>query len=233
MSVFSGPVKLFCLATLLLVLILSGVEGMPQEVQADISVPAETSLTLRENKTAEIDIDGFFTVTSTGPLDAVGGLTANLEITDSGWDPRLSQTIWTNVEVQTDRSFVVLLTIGPDTVAGERNSYTLTLTLSNSLSGAVVGTETAVMSVSIENILDDGREDDDDDGSPVVEDGSFPLWPFFLGAIVVGLIVVAIWAKMNLELVREEDGRRRVYIREKDSGRIVGRKNQPPPELEL
>ncbi|MGA1866298.1 MAG: hypothetical protein ACMUFK_02390 [Thermoplasmatota archaeon] len=206
---------------------------MPQDVQADLSIPPETSLTLRENKTAEIDIDGFFTVTSMGPLDAVGGLTANLEITGNGWDPQLSQTVWTDVQVQTDQSFVVSLTIGPDTVTGDRNSYTLTLTFSNSISGAVVGTENTVMSVNIEDILDDGDRDDDDDGSPIIEDESLPLWPFFLGAIVVGLVVMAIWAKLNLEVVREEDGRRHIYIREKDSGRIFGRKKQIPPDLEL
>jgi len=59
------------------------------------------------------------------------------------------------------------------------------------------------------------------------------LWPIFIVIIVIGLVIAGIWAKKNLEFVREEDGSRRVMLREKDTGHIFGRKKQPPPELDL
>ncbi|MBN1390922.1 MAG: hypothetical protein JXA22_09815 [Candidatus Thermoplasmatota archaeon] len=219
-------------AIILSTILMASASGEPQEVRGDIIVPAETHLTLRGNQTLELRLDGFFVVASAGPLDTVGGLSASLEISGSGWSPRSSQSRWTGVEVQTDYPFQVMLSIGPGAEAGESNSYTLTVTFSNSLTGTILGTASASMFVGIDEVLHD-VDDDEDEEIYVVEDDSIPLWPFFIGAIVIGLLIMGVWAKMNIQVVREDDGSRRIYLKERDSGRIIGRKGGPPPEIDL
>jgi len=219
---------------LVIVFNISQVLGAPATVQATITIPDDNPITLLGNQTTSLEIQGYFVVNSVGIGDSFGGLTASMIVTGDEWNPTLSQSRWTNVEAQTEYAFMLTVTIAGGARSGDSNSYTLTLTFSNSISNDV-GSSTTTLVVRVEGVIvngDDDDVDDDDDIAPV-EDESFPLWPFFVAAIVIGLIIVGIWAKMNLEIVHEEDGSRRIMIREKDSGHILGRKKQPPPELDL
>ncbi|MGA1819812.1 MAG: hypothetical protein ACMUHU_02265 [Thermoplasmatota archaeon] len=212
----------------------SAVHGSPATVQATITIPEDNPITLIGNQTTSLEIQGFFVVDSVGIGDSFGGLTASMIVTGDEWNPTLSQTRWTDVEAQTEYSFMLTVTITGGASSGDSSSYTLTLTFSNSISNNV-GRSTATLVVRVEGVIvndDDDDTGDDDDISPV-EDESLPLWPFFIAALLIGLIIVGVWAKMNLEIVHEEDGSRRIMIREKDSGHILGQKKQTPPELDL
>jgi len=221
----------FSTVVLLAVVLQTVAFAAPSTVEATISIPETNDLNLVANQSKELVIEGSFVVTDTGLGDTLGGLTATLMVSGDEWNPILSDSRWTNVEVNKEYRFNLTVTIDRGARAGETNTYTLTLTFSNPRGN--VGTATKGVTVSISSRIDNGGDDDDDDVIAPIDDKSFPLWPFFIAAIVIGLIVVGIWAKKNLEVVHEEDGSKRIMIREKDSGHILGRKKQPPPELDL
>jgi hypothetical protein len=212
------------------------VEGGPAEVVGEIQVQGEYLVVLNEDQVMNYEVEGFFAVTSKTGLDALGGTYATMTVSEGGWDPGLSPSRWDSVQQNENYDFTVSLTIPNGTGVGEQNAYTLILTFYNSFDQEV-GSDTAGFSVRVENVIPSGDDDDDssddDDVISPVEDESFPLWPFFIGGIVIGLIIIGIWGRKNLEFVRDEDGSRRVMLREKDTGHILGRKKQPPPESEI
>jgi hypothetical protein len=230
----SIPVLTMILSTLLTLTMTGAIAG-PSDVQGDIQVQGEYPVVITEGETLGFDIEGYFAVTGRSGFESVGTISARLTISEGQWNPVLSQTTWNSVDQNENYDFTISVTIPNGTGLGESSAYTLLLTFYNSLDQEV-GSDTAGFSVRVETILpssdDDDDTSDDDDMAPI-EDESFPLWPFFIIFIVIGLVIVAIWLKRNIEVVREEDGSHRVLFREKDSGHILGRKKQPPPELDL
>lgn len=230
----SRAIPLFAMAAVLFSLVFTiGSEGSPRTVQSNISI-FDTEIVIRENETTEVQVDGSFMIESVGAGDTIGGLSATLTISEATWAPTLSQTFWDNVQQEQDYFFTVDFTIPEDTGVGDSSNPTLYLDFENPIKGDV-GSSSRGFEVKVISVIDSGRNDDDDDSGIIspAEDESFPLWPIFIIVIVIGLVIAGIWVRKNIDFVREEDGSRRIMMREKDTGRILGRKKQPPPEIEL
>jgi len=208
------------------------VSAGPEGITATIEVPAENRIVLG-NKTTTVSIEGYFAILERSGLDTVGTISANLEVIGGEWAKTLSRNRWNDVEKNNNYDFTLKVEVPPGVGAGQSESYNLVLTFRNQFDQEV-GSASAGTLLVVETIIDIGDDDEEnDDVLAPVEDGSVSLLiPIFVLGLVIGLVVVLIWARKNLELVRSQDGRRRIYLREKDSGHIVGRKDDPPIELD-
>jgi hypothetical protein len=210
------------------------VNAGPNTVTGSILILGQFDVVIREDETLPFDVEGFFSVTK-DVWDIGTYATMSVELNVGDWEPALSQTRWETVQQDETYDLMVSVTIPNGSLVGEQSSYTLILTIYNNLDQEV-GSDTEGFSIDIKSVIPTGDDDDstaDDEIITPIEDESFPLWPIFIIVIVIGLIIVGIWARKNLEFIREEDGSRRIMLREKDSGHILGRKKQPPPEIEL
>ncbi|MGA1848336.1 MAG: hypothetical protein ACMUHB_03255 [Thermoplasmatota archaeon] len=222
------------LATILVTVLFPAGEAGPAEVTGSININSETRITLG-NDTNTVRIEGYFSMIEKSGLETVGTISAGLVVSGGEWTTRLSQDYWNDVERNNHYDFILSVEVPQGVSAGQSESYNLILTFYNQLDQEVGTTSTGTL-VVVESILDNGKEDDDqddDDGAVPVEDESVSLIiPIFVIGLIIGLVVALIWAKKNLEIVRSDQGKRRIMFREKDSGHILGRKDEPPIELD-
>jgi hypothetical protein len=209
------------------------VSAGPTGITATIEIPPETRIVMG-NETTTVVVEGYFAMLEKSGLETVGTISASLEISGGEWSNSLSQTFWANVERNNNYDFTVSVDIPGGVSAGQSESYNLVLTFYNQLDQQVGSTSKGTL-VVVDSVIDNGGDDDgeDDDGTVPGEDKSISLIiPIFIVGLLIGLIVALIWAKKNLEIVRSSDGRRRIMLREKDSGHIIGKKDEPPIELD-
>jgi hypothetical protein len=222
------------LLTLIVTVISYTGDAGPKEVVGTIDITPETAVTVG-NETTPIVIEGFFYIDQRTGLETVGTISASLQVSGGEWSSSLSQTYWASVDRNNHYDFTLNVDIPMGVGAGQSESYNLLLTFHNQRDQEVGSTSSGSL-VRIDEVIDNGRDDDDkddDDGAVPVEDESVSLIiPIFVIGLIIGLIVALIWAKKNLEIVRSGDGKRKVMFREKDSGHILGRKDEPPIELD-
>jgi len=117
----------------------------------------------------------------------------------------------------------VVVKVPFDVKDGATQTFSVRLTLTNQLSSA---SDQASFSVVVQR---EEVADDDDGPLGLPGDSSVPILPIlFIGAILVFVAVAGVWISKNIEIVREVGGRRRIFFREKGSGRILGKRKAPP-----
>ncbi|MFW3146607.1 MAG: hypothetical protein ACMUIE_07325 [Thermoplasmatota archaeon] len=212
--------------SLIMLLIFSSTAGnsAPLSVVGDISIPADVPASGSSENVTRVVVEGHFVVTEKNGADAVLPISASLSISSGAWDASLSKAQWDNVQRMEENSFTVTVTVPGGVSVGDSASYQLNVRFVNSL-GQESGSAQAPLTVRVDT-MEEGVDDDDgddDDGSNIIKDDSMPLWPIFIIGVVVVLIAGAFWFFKNYEIVRELDSERKIRLREKDTGRIIGK----------
>jgi hypothetical protein len=172
-----------------------------------------------------LPVEGAFMVTEKSGLDIIGEVTATISVSTGQWQAEPRQVVYNDIPVDAWQTFVIDVTIPEDESPGMTSSYSISIYLEGQVSEETL-TQGFVVTLMSES-GDDDDTDPDDNGASNDNDGeggsSFPIWPLFVLGLIVLLVFVIIWAYRNIEVVREVDGRRKLYLREKDTGRIFGK----------
>jgi len=203
----------------------SGAMGGVQNIDGEIQINSEWPVIPLEEEETVLLIEGSFMVTEKSGLDIPFTVTATLSLSEGRWEASLRQTEYQNVNEGEVWPFAIDMVIPQDAQVGESSSYTVTLTLKDQISETSTQASFVVRLISSDTGSGGGNSGTVP-GNVTSSDGTsraFPIWPLFvLGLVFIG-VAAGIWAYRNLEVVREVDGKRRIYLREKDSGRIIGR----------
>ncbi|HHD15475.1 MAG: hypothetical protein DRN37_08020 [Thermoplasmata archaeon] len=203
----------------------SGAMGGVQNIDGEIQINSEWPVIPLEEEETVLLIEGSFMVTEKSGLDIPFTVTATLSLSEGRWEASLRQTEYQNVNEGEVWPFAIDMVIPQDAQVGESSSYTVTLTLKDQISETSTQASFVVRLISSDTGSGGGNSGTVP-GNVTSSDGTsraFPIWPLFvLGLVFIG-VAAGVWAYRNLEVVREVDGKRRIYLREKDSGRIIGR----------
>jgi hypothetical protein len=214
---------LAAVVTLFSLISAAAVIGAPSSISGDIEVLPEWQVFIEGRNDTLVNIDGQFRVEEKSGLDTLLDLTATLSVSGGDWQAQLPKTTFPNVVTGEIYLFKVVITVPFDVTDGAVQTFSVKLTLTNQLN-------TAQDQVSFTVAVQREEDPDDDDGPLSLPGGSsIPLLPiFFVAAILVFAAVAGIWVSKNIEIVREVGGRRRIFFREKGSGRILGKRRPPP-----
>lgn len=199
--------------------------GGPETLNGELNIPSRVPVVGSKDNATTVRVDGVFRVNEKSGLDALAPASATLSVSKGEWEAALSVTYFSDVQEGDIYDFYVTIEVPSDAKEGDSSSYTVTLTLEDFRGSTQTG---ATFVVNIEKVL--GEDNDDGDGFlGGSSGGSISLiWPLFILGLIVLTVIIIIWAKRNFELVREV-GTKKVFIREKDSGRIIGRRRGRPP----
>lgn len=192
--------------------------GSPSVVQGSISVDSPVEIVPNKANETTVSIPGSFRVDSKNGPDTLLVTDAGLSISGGTWSAALSETHWEGIEEGRIYTFTITVIIPAGSAAGESVTYTLTLVFSNILGSSTP--ETTPLNIVLmripngDNDPDDGPDDNDTADQPDVGN-PFPIWIIFVGGLVVLLAGGAVWAFRNLEMVREDDGGRRIMMKER------------------
>ncbi|MFO8051160.1 MAG: hypothetical protein R6V01_05605 [Thermoplasmatota archaeon] len=220
-----GAMRSFVVLPVLTLLLLSfAADAYPDAVSGDINIPADIPAEKVADNITKINVKGDFVLNEKTFPHTIASIDAELDISQGSWEASLSQHTWENVQKGEQNPFTVEVIIPLDATIGMTSSFTLYLVFIDS-TGSEVGSTQKNFMVRVDRISheeDDDEEDDDDQGEvDVSEDKSIPIIPIFAGGIAVILIIGLIWFFKNYEMVREVNGNRGIFIREKDTGRII------------
>jgi hypothetical protein len=207
------------------VLFSGGSQAAPTSVSGSIELNDMWPYFPEDEGQETIEIVGSFTISEKSLQDAPFPVTATVTLSPGQWEASLRQSVYEIEETGTWERFYIDVTIPEGVKTGESSSYAVSIHFQGrfSDSSAQAGFTVKIESGSMD---DDISDDDDDDGNSegdLQNTGSFPIWPIFLLILIIALIIAGIWAYRNIEVVREVDGKRKIYLREKDTGRILGR----------
>ncbi|MGA1822239.1 MAG: hypothetical protein ACMUIG_06910 [Thermoplasmatota archaeon] len=209
-------------AFLVLILLVSGLSpyvfGSPSSVEGSISIDRTVKIVQNRINETEVFVPGTFRVDNMDLQDQPLITSADLSISGEATSASLSQSHWDSVEEYNIYDFEVTVIIPADSPIGPYDTFTLTLTFTN-----LLGTSTSdprQLSIDlIANPNNGGNPDDgpDDDGNVTTADvgNPFPIWIIFVGGLGILLAGGAVWVFRNVEMVREEDGGRRIMMKEK------------------
>ena len=219
-----APVS-WIMVVLMLAAIPMVIDGSPESIDAEIQMNNSWEAAVEEGEDAVLTVDGSFILTERTGLDRITPVTATLSVSEGQWDATPRQTVYNDVGTENWVTFSIDLTIPEDSKAGQSSSYTVTILFQGQTSEI---TETAGFSVLLTSASDDdgdndGNGDEDSIDNAGASNGGFPIWPVFVLGLIILLVFAGIWAYRNLEIVREVDGRHKIYLREKDTGRIIGK----------
>lgn len=220
-----GRALSFLAALVAMVLILSphSVFGGPSTISGEIELLPEWQVFVEGMNDTEVNVEGQFRIVDKSGADSLLDLTATLSLSGGDWQAQLPRTTYPNVVQGEIYQFDVVVTVPYDVKDGASQTFTVKLTLSNRLN-TVEDQASFSLSVQREEV-----SDDDDGPLGLPSDSSVPLLPIlFVAAVLIFAAVAGIWISRNIEIVREVGGKRRIYFREKGSGRILGRRRSPP-----
>ncbi len=220
---FSFPIMVLVTA-LLNVACLTGAFSSPSSISGDINLENQWPIAPLKDEETVLQVQGAFILTEKSGLDLISPVTATISVSSGQWDavPRVST--YSDVTPNEWTNFIIDITIPIEARTGENSPYTVTVSFEGQVSNDEVTAGFVVTIISVTG--DDDTVDDDSEpseGNNDQENNGFPIWPVFLLGLIAVLIIAGIWAYRNVEIVRETDGRRRVYFREKDTGRIIGK----------
>jgi len=197
----------------------------PSTISGDVNIENDWPIAPIGSEETILEVKGSFILTEKTGFDLISPVTATVSVTSGKWNavPRVST--YEDVAANQWISFIIDVSIPPDARAGENSPYTVTVRFEGQVS------EDEVSKGFVVNILNAGGNDNpsnDPVGNQTMdqrgEDSKgFPIWPVFLLGLIAIAVVGSIWAYRNVEMVRETDGKRRIYLREKDTGRIFGK----------
>lgn len=216
---------------ILLLPLFQGASAGPFAVSGDINIPSDTPIEKVSDNVTIVRVQGGFAINEKTFPHTFASIDAELSISMGNWEALLSQTTWSNVQRGEDNPFTVTITVPRDATIGMTASYTLYLVFTDT-TGAEVGTTQENFMVRVDRVSISGNDDDDDigldddDDLNVSEDESIPILPIFGIGVLIVIVVGLIWFFKNYELVRETEGERKIHLREKDTGRILGKKGR-------
>jgi hypothetical protein len=220
---FTFPIMVL-VAVFLNVACLTGAFSSPSAISGDINLENQWPIAPLKGEETVLQVQGAFILTERSGLDLISPVTATVSVSSGQWDavPRVSS--YSDVTPNEWTKFIIDVTIPPEARSGENSPYTVTVRFEGQVSNDEVTAGFVVTIISVTG--DDDTVDDDVDPSDTGNDQEnkrFPYWPVFLLGLIAILVIAGIWAYRNVEIVRETDGRRRIYLREKDTGRIIGK----------
>ena len=200
-------------------------DSNPAAVTGDINLENDWPIAPTGSEDNILEVKGAFILTEKSGLDLISSVTATISVSSGTWDAAPRVSTYEDVTPNQWTNFIIDVSVPPDARPGENSPYTVTVRFEGQVS------EDEVSKGFVVTILSAGGDDnppDDDDGNQTTDQSGdqsngFPIWPVFLLGLIAIAVVGGIWAYRNVEIVRETDGRRRVYLREKDTGRIFGK----------
>lgn len=214
------------LMSFLMILVIPASNAGPNEVGGSIDINEEWPIVPNEEGDTVMEIVGSFTLDTKTLQDSLSSVTATLSLSEGQWEASLRQTEYIIEDTDTWERFYIDLIIPTDAMVGQSSTYTVTVQFqgrfseSSAQDGFTVRVDSGTMdddTVTTDTDSDTGGEGD------LKSSTNFPLWPIFLLILIVAIVIVGIWAYRNIEIVQETDGKRKIYLREKDTGRILGR----------
>jgi hypothetical protein len=217
------PVLLLITAGVVIMNTTSGLSG-PAAVSGEINMENQWPVVPKDGEPTVLAVQGSFILNEKTGLDLFGPVAATLTVSSGQWDAEPRITTYGDVTPGEWVNFMIDITIPEDARAGENSPYTVTVRFEGQVGEDEVtgGFVVTIMSATGDDDTS-GPDDDDSQGNNTVEAKGFPIWPVFLLGLIAILVVSGIWAYRNVEVVRETDGKRRIYLREKDTGRIFGK----------
>ncbi len=196
----------------------------PSDISATIQLESDWEVALVDEEETPLAIEGAFVLNEKNGWDIIGEVTATLSVSEGQWEAHPRQTVYVDVDVNAWQTFMIDVTIPEEASPGQSSAYTVKILLEGQVSSDEVTAGFIVTVISANANNDEPNDDDNVPDSPNVSDGgSFPIWPVFLLGLIAVAAFFGFWAYKNIEIVREVDGRRKIYLREKDTGRIFGK----------
>ena len=205
------------------------VEGGGKALMGTVGVDTpDVQVTIYASNETTVEITGF------GMLEEKTGLNSLVQTSlrfslDSGskWPATISPTgTIDDIEVNAFYDYRVTVTIPPGAQAGEMD----TLTIIGVFEDVSTTYEASASFVLRTAVVDTGNNDGGDLNSTATssesDDGQNTILIVFIIGILVILGAGGFWAYKNVELVKDPNGDRRIYLREKDTGRPF--KKEPP-----
>jgi hypothetical protein len=210
-------------AALILILLMitissPSISGRPSAVEGSISIDRTVQIVQNRMNETEVEVTGTFRVDSMDRPDQTFTTSADLDIDGELSTASLSQYHWDSVEEYRIYTYTVIVIIPADSPIGPYDTYTLTLEFTNMLGTS--DTDPAKMTIELITRSNGGENSDDGpQGNNTADESSvgnpFPIWIIFVGGLVVLLVGGAVWFYRNVEIVREEDGGRRIMMKER------------------
>jgi hypothetical protein len=200
-------------------------EAGTSAVSGEINLEGQWPIAPSGSEDNNLQVEGAFILREKSGLDFFSPVSATITVSSGQWTANPRVSTYSDVSSSEWTTFIIDVTIPANAIAGENSQYTVTIRFEGQVSSDEVSKGFVVNIISATG---DDDTDDDDDEQPVEndnpdEDKSFPIWPVFLLGLIAVVVVGGIWAYRNVEIVRETDGKRRIYLREKDTGRIFGK----------
>ncbi len=196
----------------------------------------DVQVTIYASNETTVEVTGF------GMLDDKTGLNSLVETSlrfslDSGskWPATLSPTSTIDdIEVNVFYDYRVTVTIPPGAQAGEMGTFTI-IGVFEDVSTTFEASASFVLRTSVIDAGNNNGGDLNTTGPSLEsEDGPRTIWIVFIIGLLVILGAGGFWAYKNVEIVKDPNGDRRIYLREKDTGRPLrkaprGRDDPDPP----
>ena len=196
----------------------------PSDISATVQLESDWTIALADEGETPLAAEGAFVLNEKSGWDLIGEVTATLSVSEGQWEAHPRQAVYADVTVDAWQTFMIDVTIPEEASPGQSSAYTVKILLEGQVSSDEVTAGFIVTVIAANANGDEPADDDDGSDVPDVSDGgSFPLWPVFLLGLIAVAAFVGFWAYKNIEIVREVDGRRKIYLREKDTGRIFGK----------
>ncbi len=195
-----------------------GVRALSGVVEVDTP---DVQVTIYASNETTVEITGF------GMLEEKTGLNSLVQTSlrfslDSGsrWPATISPTgTIDDIEVNAFYDCRVTVTIPPGTQAGEMDTFTIIVVFEDVSTTYEASASFVLRTAIVDTGNNNGGDLNNTASSPESDDGPHTILIVFIIGLLVILGAGGFWAYKNVEVVRDPNGDRRIYLREKDTGR--------------
>ncbi|MCK5773096.1 MAG: hypothetical protein KAH57_04855 [Thermoplasmata archaeon] len=204
-------------------------EGGGEALMGTITVDTpDVLVTIYPSNETQVEITGY------GMLEEQNGVIVPLETSlrfylggDSQWAATITPASTIDgIQVDHTYEFRVIVTIPPGTTAGESETYTVNGLFEDRLETYEASAGFVIRTAVVDTGNNNGGGLNNTATSPESDDGQHTVLIVFIIGLLVILGAGGFWAYKNVELVKDPNGDRRIYLREKDTGRPF--KKEPP-----
>jgi len=200
------------------------VGGAPEVLQGTVAVDGLSGpVRVSSSNETNLIVTGFVRLDEKRTPLSQGDVNVRLDLEGGGeWTASVEPGSIPDMEVGIHYNIRIAIRIPPSHVGGQSQSYLVTAVFEDNLGSVQTSDQFVVMTE-----VDEGGDGGNSTVNVPNPERGFPIWILFPAGILFLLVLAGIWAYRNLEFVRERGGGRKIYLREKDSGRVL---KKPPPD---
>ncbi len=198
------------------------VEGGGKALMGTVGVDTpDIQVTIYPSNETKVEITGY------GMLQEQNGVIVPLETSlrfylggESKWTATITPTSKIDgIQVDHPYEYRVIVTIPPGTTAGESETYTVNGLFEDRLETYEASAGFVIRTAVVDTGNNNGGDLNSTAASPESDDGQNTILIVFIIGLLVILGAGGFWAYRNVEIVKDPNGDRRIYLREKDTGR--------------